>query len=842
MKGKRKSAFVGVGMSMLLAASLLAPLAVPTQRVQAADRGLVELWKSVKPLTTVASFMNTGAHPDDEHSATLAYVSLGKGVRTDSIIANRGEGGQNEIGSELGNALGIIRTRELQEASKITNVTVEHLSEKINDPIYDFGFSKSPDETLQKWGEQTAYERLIRKIRQDRPDVLLPSFLNEPSTHGHHRAISILTVRAFNDAGNPNVFPEHLKMGLKPWQPKKLYLPADEKNYTLAVPVGTYNQVYGATYVQLGEESRYMHKSQGMGKDYVEAPENAYYKLEKSVVPVSKDTDFFTGIPYTFADLAKQSNVKGNIEKDLRKLGEDAQKVTASYPSFENTAKEIHKMKADLQVALNDMAKAKVSDEVKTDILYRLHVKEDQLNKASAAAMSLIARVIPQSEQLIPGQTTKVTVTAYNGGNTVLTDVHLNLNVPSSWQVKALGSNVVAKLGHEQTAKADYEITVPKDAPMFDPYAKPTITANVSYNAYGTQATQTVTPKNAVGVLPPYSLALDPGAAVLNTAKSERTMKVNVKVRSYVTGASQVSVSLKVPQGWSVSPNTNTVSFGDKNQMQTVEFTVKAPEKVADQSYTIQADAKGAGLTSTSEAQVISYPHIGTTYYVKPAELKVQAADINIPQNLKVGYVSSGFDTIDQTLRQLGVNVTNLDDKAIQSGDLSQYDTIVLGIRAYGFRPDLLANNQRLLDYVKNGGNLLVQYHKPEDKWKPSLAPYPITIGPILIQWRVTDENSKVTMLAPEHRIFNEPNKITDKDWDNWIQDRSAYNPSEWGKEYTTLISNGDPGEKPFTGTILTAPYGKGTYTYTSMVWYREVPALVPGALRMFTNMISLHQ
>jgi len=166
----------------------------------------------------------------------------------------------------------------------------------------------------------------------------------------------------------------------------------------------------------------------------------------------------------------------------------------------------------------------------------------------------------------------------------------------------------------------------------------------------------------------------------------------------------------------------------------------------------------------------------------------------------------------------------------------------VLGIRAYAFRPELIPSNQRLLNYVKNGGNLVVQYHKPEDKWSPELAPYPIKIGSPLIQWRVTDENSKVTTLAPEHPMFNAPNKITDQDWNNWIQDRSAYNPSEWGKEYTELISNGDPGEKEFTGTFLTANYGKGVYTYSSLVWYREIPALVPGSIRMFVNMISQHQ
>ncbi|HZG14709.1 MAG TPA: PIG-L family deacetylase, partial [Candidatus Bathyarchaeia archaeon] len=293
---------------MAAATALASTLVIPVLPQTAhADRGVVDLWKAIKPLTTIASAMNTGAHPDDEHSAMLAYLALGKGVDTSSIIANRGEGGQNEIGSELGNALGIIRTRELQEASKVTNVTLGILSEEINDPVYDFGFSKSPDETLSKWGQQVVYERLIRKIRELRPDVVIPAFLNEPSTHGHHRAINVITVKAFTDAANPAVFPEHQKRGLQPWQVKKLYVPANKDNYDVAIPVGEYDELYGASYLQLGEESRFMHKSQGMGRHYDEGPNFSYYKLEKTtVLQAPQEKDFFTGIAYTFEDLAKE--------------------------------------------------------------------------------------------------------------------------------------------------------------------------------------------------------------------------------------------------------------------------------------------------------------------------------------------------------------------------------------------------------------------------------------------------------------------------------------------------------------------------------------------------------
>ncbi|MGO0062719.1 NEW3 domain-containing protein [Brevibacillus fluminis] len=826
-----------------LVSSLLLPAAPGTAY---ADRGVVDLWKAIKPLTTIASAMNTGAHPDDEHSAVLAYLSLGKGVNTFSIIANRGEGGQNEIGSELGNALGIIRTRELQEASKITNVHLENLSEKINDPIFDFGFSKSPDETLAKWGEQVAYERLIRKIRTLRPDVVIPAFLNEPSTHGHHRAINVITVRAFKDAADPTVFPEQLKEGLSPWQVKKLYLPATEKDYTVSVPVGTYDEIYGASYVQLGEESRFMHKSQGMGRMYDEGPGNSYYKLDQSAVPAKeKESDFFDGIAYTFDDLAKEVSGQpgsGEIAAELKKLQKDSDEVIAAYPHFADVAKEVHDMLADVQKTAADVKAAKLSAETKTDLLYRLNVKADQLNKASAEALSLVAKVKPDTGELVAGQTTKVTVSAYNGGHETIANVSLKLNVPKGWQAKALSSASFAQLGYNQTVKTTYEVTVPANAALFEPYAAPSLTADIGYSFAG-QATQVhATPSDAVAVLPAFSLALSPSATVLNTLKPQDPVPVKVTVKNYNPGPAQANISLNVPDGWSVEPKAAPLSFSAKGETKSVAFTVKASAAVKPDKYTVTAVATSNGKESRHGAQVIRYPHIGTTYFVQPAQLAIQAFDLKVPEGLKVGYVSSGFDNIDQYLQQLGVNVTNLTAKDIESGDLSQYDTIVLGIRAYGFRPELIPSNARLLKYVENGGNLVVQYHKPEDKWKPELAPYPIKIGEPLIQWRVTDENSKVTMLAPDHPLFNTPNKITAADWNNWIQDRSAYNPAQWGKEYTELISNGDPGENEFTGTFLSAKYGKGTYTYSSLVWYREIPALVPGAIRLFVNMVSLHQ
>lgn len=850
IKGKSAWRFCSMVMSVVLAGSTL--LAAQAQPVHA-DRGIADLWKSIRPLTTIASAMNTGAHPDDEHSATLAYLSLGQGVNTSSVIAVRGEGGQNEIGSELGQALGVIRTRELQEASRITNVTLGILGEKLDDPIYDFGFSKSVEETLEKWGDSVVYERLIRQIRELRPDVIIPSFLNEASTHGHHRTINVLTVRAFKDAANPDIFPEHLKKGLQPWQIKKLYVPADSKDYSVNAPIGEYNEIYGASYLQLGEESRFMHRSQGMGRVYDEGPVQGelfskYYKLELSTVTSKeKENDFFAGIAFTFEDLAQEieakgTDSKGKVVRDLRTLHKDANEVIAAYPSFAGVLKQVHQMKANVQTALADVKASDLEAAAKEDLLHRLQVKEAQLNTASMEAASVVAKVKPAESELVAGQTTKVVVSAFNGGSTTLRNVNLSLRVPAGWKADPAGAARFDQLGYNETASVVFEVTVPANAPLFKPYDPAVFQGQAEYEVYGTATALDVTPQNAVAVLPPYSMTLSPSATILNTLRAGEPIPVKVTVRNYTPGASKASVSLNVPEGWKVEPAVEELSFAAKGDTKSAAFTVKAGTNVAPGTFSVKAIAKNGTVLSTHGAQVIEYPHIGRTYLAQPAELSIQAFDLKVPDRLKVGYVSSGFDNIDQYLRQAGVDVVNLDAKDIESGDLSQYDTIVLGIRAYAFRPELIPSNQRLLSYVKDGGNLVVQYHKPEDKWSPELAPYPITIGTPLIQWRVTDENSKVTPLAPDHPMFTTPNKITDQDWNGWIQDRSAYNPSQWGQEYTALISNGDPGEKEFTGTFLTAHYGKGVYTYSSLVWYRQIPALVPGSIRMFVNMISQHQ
>ncbi|MEW9094118.1 MAG: PIG-L family deacetylase [Clostridiaceae bacterium] len=817
--------------------SIVVPNKVGAEQVRA-ERGVVELWKAIKPLTTVTSVMNVCAHPDDEHSALLAYTSLGLGVDTSIVSVTRGQGGQNEIGSELEDALSVLRTREYEEAAKILDVDLEILRKDIDEPLKDFGFSKSWEETLKKWGEDVVLERLVRSIRTHRPDVIFPAFENVKSTHGHHQAINILTKKAYELAQDPTKYPEHLKVGLMPWKAKKLYEPGSKDKHTTAVPVGTYDKVYASSYVQLGEESRYMHKCQGMGRDYEEGPSYRYYTLLKPEVKGKEN--FFDGIAFTFKDLAeeikKDKNSKGVVDHIL-KLQRDAEDIEKSFPNFEEVNKNVHKMIVDVESAIKKVNESSLNKELKVDILHRLNKKIDQLYNASSVSNSVVIRVIPETSEVTRGQTIKTTVKVYNGGNLDIKNLGTKLNLPAGWKVNGK-SPIKNTLKNGETAIFEFDVTIPNNAKTFHPYEENIMKATVEYESFGSKAVLNVSSKELFAVLPEFSVSLNPSAAILNTLEPEKPIPVTVTLTNYTSSSNKATVYLDVPKGWSVEPKSTVVEFSKKGEIQSADFTVKPPAKVEDGTHEIKAKALRGSVVSEESIQVIEYPHIGRTYFVQPSQVKVQAFDVKFDKNLKVGYISSGFDETDEFLRRVGLNVTNLTKEDLEAGNLSRFDTIVVAIRAYLARPDLVKSNNRLLEYVKNGGNLVIQYNKAEDNWNPELAPYPLTIGTPVMNWRVTDENSKVTMLKPEHKFFNSPNKITEKDWENWIQDRAAYNPSKWDSKYVELISTGDPGESEFTSTLLTTEYGKGTYTYSSLAWYRQVPNLVPGAYRVLINLL----
>lgn len=782
--------------------------------------------------------MNTGAHPDDERSALLAWLSLGQGVRTISVIANRGEGGQNEIGDELGNALGIIRSRELQKAADYLGIHLSLLSETIDDPIYDFGFSKSPEETLSKWGRETTYERLIRQIRMHRPDIVMPSFRDVPSEHGHHRAISQLTLQAFKDAADPNVFPEHRKQGLEPWQVKKVYLPATPETETLRFNIGgKVDPVYGLTYPQLGEESRKFHKSQGMGRDL---PVEDYFVslqlVESAVGEVGKESSLFDGLPHDFADLAAQV-ADPAVKSQLLRVHDRLHAVLAAYPDRHEVSVRATQALREVRRAAAVVRCADLEEALKKDLLFRLQVKEDQLQRASLVASRLDFTLETDRPVLVQGDRASFTLRMKNGGHAAITGLHLKPRVPEGWKVHV--GQVPKHLPPGQERVVTFTVDVPSNAGYFHPYRPPAVQVDVAYRIYGETVEQTIAPEQTVAVLPDWGLRLRPEATILNTETPGEAMTITVEVTNYRPGPSEGSVKPALPEGWQAEPAVHHLSFSRQGESKEVTFRITPPGQIEAGEYRIPFAAHVGNRSFDTQVQPISYEHIGTSYLLTDAELRIRAFPLKRVSQLKVGYVESGFDQVASHLREAGIDVVSLDEEDLATGDLQQYDTIVVGIRAYLSRDDLLRHNDRLLEYVRNGGHVVMQYHKPEDRWDPALAPYPIQPGSPSILWRVTDENGPVTFLQPDHALFQCPNTITEQDFDGWVQERGLYFPSSWDGAYTPLLSMADPGEEPLNGGLLVADYGAGSYIYTSLVWYRQIQNQVPGAYRMFVNLIS---
>jgi len=835
MKGvtKVKKFFLGL-LSTLLVVSLL-PFSGSAAKAQEPD---VDLWNAVKPLETTVTFLNTGAHPDDERSDFLAYLSRGLGVKTSSLIANRGEGGQNEIGDELGNGLGIIRSREMIEAAKITGVKAYHLSETTSDAIYDFGFSKSPEDTLAQWGEDLTYERLIRFIRTYQPDIIMPSFRNVPSQHGHHRAIEILSERAFKDAANPAIYPEQLKEGLSVWQVKKLYLPAETKEQTeTSIEIGMIDPIYQMSYPQLGEQSRFMHKSQGMGNNIPVAPRQVNLELLFSVV--GDNANLFAGVPYNFREWSQQlPKTENDLKVHFTKLQSKLDSIVSSYPRKEQVFEQSQSALKEVRTLLNKTKQAKLSLEFKNDLLHKLSVKEEQLQTASFTASQLDVSASSEFNVLTKGQTTNVTVTLKNNGKEKLHNVSADLIVPDGWNITS--KNNTSNLAPGESRQISFQVVVPEDAEYYHAYKTPAIQAKITYESTGTKTSQIKDLNGTIAVLPDVGLTLSPEDIVVNTADVQEKIPVTVKVKNYRDGAAQSSVTLKAPEGWKVSPSKADVAFNSHLEEKAIDFTLTPPKDIKAGDFEIVAEAAVNGKTFNSTVQTINYDHIGTFYYEYPAQVNGVAFELLKNDNMKIGYVESGFDKVADYLNNAGLNVTKLTESDLKTTDLSKFDSIVIGIRAYLSRADLIANNERLKQYVYNGGHLVVQYHKPGDGWNAqTTAPYPLTIGDVSIKWRVTDENAKVTVLQPNSPLFNYPNKITDSDWDHWIQERGLYYPMKWDNHYETFVSMADPGEDPFDGGILMAKYGQGTYLYTNLVFYRQIQGQVPGGYRIFTNLIS---
>jgi len=865
----------------LLSLVLLAGLApTPAQRTIS---GEIEIRQALERLSTLGSVMMIGAHPDDEREQVLAYLALGRHVRTAYLSLTRGEGGQNLIGSEQGDELGIIRSQELLASRRIDG------AEQYFTRAIDFGFSKTADETLQKWDRNKVLGDVVYNIRRFRPDVVILVFSGTPRDgHGHHQASSILGREAFSLAGDPTKFPEQLAY-VQPWTPKRLMMnsggpgggqnkgkggknkadnppPADLLN----VDVGVYSPELGASFGEIGGASRSANRTQGTGAAETKGSQIASME---TVAGDKATKDLFENLDITWNRVPGGAAVQQMV---MQALG-------AFVP-------------AHPEALLPQLMQARPLIAAIKDPLAERKLKELDDLIALCAGLSLEAQ--SDKAAVSPGATLRVNFTAIQRlpGQVALTGIRLNgiegapaVNLAATVLVNNQPNryNASFTIPQNQAYTQPYWLERPKDGALYSvpdpseiglPENKPVLTASFRVQVAGTELELTRPVQyryvdrvfgeqvRPFTVIPAVAVSLPEHALVFGDSKPRR---IEVAVKSN-GGKVAGDLRLDVPAGWTADPASSHFELGATEEQTNVFFNLVPP--AGDSRGKIHAIAQVGTHTISTGTEVIQYPHITTQTLLPPAEATLVRADIKILSKT-VGYIMGAGDDVPQAIRQLGCEVTLLTESDLAHGDLARFDAIVSGVRAFNTRPDLRANYQRLFDYASNGGTLIVQYNVPEGGAPPApaaaaapgqaapatpsapAAAPPATpaaaneggllahVGPYPIRFsrndRVTVEDAPVTFPNPDLRLLHQPNQITNADFDGWVQERGLYFSDEWDPKYSSVLESHDPGEMPLPGGMLYTKLGKGAYIFSAYDWFRELPAGVPGAYRLFANMLS---
>ena len=856
--------FIVVASALAVAPAILPAAEVPE------DRGAMGLSQALKRLDVIASVLHTGAHPDDENSALLAWLARGQGVRTAYLSATRGEGGVNLIGSELFETLGVIRTEELLAARRLDH------AEQFFTPNYEFGFSKSADDTYTKWNHDQILGDFVRVIRDFRPEIIVSRFTGTPRDgHGHHQVAGLITQEAFKAAADPNRFPEYGK----PWQAKKLYLngmdndpnnPNNQNNAQnnqnnqpgIRINVGEFDSVLGRSYNQIAIEGRSMHRSQGQGGAQEQGPRQTRLQLTQKAVNVSDDAPFFSGVLYRLSDLSQlDSSLSADVAGLEQRISAIRQKVNLTRPAD---------IVADLSAALADLERIRAKS-TNEHVRFLLDKKEDDFQEALRIASGLTIDVLASDDTVVPGQEFNLTISVTNGGPYNFPELRAVTDLPPGWE--AVYDNSTGSLEPGQRLDQKYKVKVSNGADFTQPYwlrqprrgdrfVWPSVPAGtlpsdevllptraeVKYQGttivmkksaefrrvdrtYGEQRT---TPK----VVPALSVTISPDIAIV-PLKGSRQKEFTVTIENQNPAAAAAEVHLVTPAGWTVSPASRSVNLSRQGEKASLQFMVSVSSAAGD--FAIQAVAKSGTQELKIGYTAVAYPHIQTRYVYSAAQSKVEVIDVATTVS-SVGYVEGTGDAIPDALRQLGINVTVLSPKDIATADLSKFRTIVLGVRAYAIRDDLRAYNKRLLDYVASGGTLIAQYNRGNEVGNLQIGPYPFTMPNVNQNNadRVTHEEAPVRILDPAHSLLTVPNKITESDFDGWIDERGTYFLRTWDSRYVPLLETHDPGEPPREGGLVVGKYGRGTYIYTGLSFFRELPAGVKGAYRIFANLVSV--
>ncbi len=834
---------------------------IPARPRSPYDRGLTGLWLHLRRLPTTASVLHIGAHPDDEDSALIARLARGDGVRVGYLSLTRGEGGQNILGPEQGAALGLIRTEELAEARAVDG------GEQFFTRAVDFGFSKTLAETEAKWnalhGPETILGDMVQVIRAFKPLVVVARWGGTPRDgHGHHQYCGYLTPIACAKAADPDWHPE-----LGPaWQTRKLYVsadvaPPDNPNPTLKIPTGMYDPVLGRTYFQIAMQGRSLHKSQEMGALEPDEERFSGVKLVNSQVPTDPrtETSLFDGLDTSLRSLLPEA-----APQEARRALDDVQNLTNRLLTEACTPEAALEMLTSAYerlvqcgLALNgkplDSLEPVVVELVRSEPVRPeqdlalpaagLRVKLAQIVQAIVLAAGLRVTVLADAETVTEGDAVLIVPKIQVGVSARPDRQGRPLLSASVRDILSYPGATVLPLREVNETVGSIRVMLPTD-PVDGERVCSGLRAVVALQIRGRSCLFTLPVEYRyadpirgevvaeVEVVPALSVRLSDTLWVVSRRPESRLKRFVVTVTNHGQQLRRGTLTLRAPPGWRVTPASVEVALSPRTKQRAV-FEVAVPPRAADGRYRLAASVVSRGRTYDRDVQVIGYPHIPTRRLFPSAEAEVVITDVQVAP-VKVGYVMGSGDLVPQAIERLGQPVTLLDEVYLATGDLGQFDVIVVGIRASQTRPDFAAEHARLLDYVRDGGTLIVQYQRP-DYLTRALPPFPAS-GVT----RTTDEAAPVTILKPDHPVFNLPNRITERDWDGWVQERSLYDFETYDARYTPLLESHDEGEPPRTGGLLVAILGKGRYVYTGYAWFRQLPAGVPGAYRLFANLLSL--
>ena len=829
----------------ILPVAILAVVAALSASPRVTGQSLADTIEAINKSRVTTRILFVTAHPDDEWSSLLTYLSRGLNADVGLLTLTRGQGGQNAIGPEQGGALGVIRTEELLAAGEHYGV------HQFFTRAPDFGFSKSADQTMKIW-DNIALEDMVRAIRTYRPQVVINGWGGVHSGHGQHQASGILTPQAVAAAADPKMFPEQIAEGLPPWKVTlEVRLAREKTPDAVELPVSDVSPLWGKSYTEMGAEGHALHRSQGtpafFGNVFFRRP--IYLVAENEKGTAGKFDAKLLAEPLTSLS-ARFPSLQASMATRLTAADADLKAALAAARTMQRTDAATSLAQAGLQVGAlrNEISRNAMADRANKETssaLWELQRASERIDRALAEVVALPFEAQADRHELVAGEDLSVEVTVGKPIVPVKWTLDVNsLEVPTGWTATK------EETKHDSESE-NFKITIPPDAKppsspedAILPFPRPLIRVALAavWSSYrftiekpvqSVQATTTGIATYPLELVPAVTLTVEPQQVMVPVQRASEPVKLLARIRYHGTKPGKVEVGVDAPDGWKAQPIAplDFSAAGD----QLIRFIVASPAQTSPGAYALHPYARIGEETFRTSLEPI--PTLPTRNWSEPSDATVHVLDLNVPANLRVGYIAAENDPLPEILRQLGIQVDLLDEVALAFGDLSQYDAITVGIRAYELRPDLMRANQRLLDYVDRGGTLLVQYQR-DFAWDKELpAPYPAKMGDKVA--RVTDPNSPVRFLAPDSPLMNTPNKITLADFQGWEQERGLYFWGTFDQRYQALLGLKDFNDSEVTGGLVTARVGKGLYIYTGLSFFRELPAGVPGAYRLFVNLLS---